>query len=156
MVYNSPLHLILSVVDFQTSALRFSDSGVVEVRWRASSDQLFNVHVNNEGSEGFTDVSVQCGGSEQRACKAYYTMLKANMAYKAEVQKDIVAVSTAVPATTGKASMNPKKINEYFIIYVFICTNFWAEVQVKKGPFRTLIHALVPEIFNIGNIKRFL
>lgn len=78
------------------------------------------------------------------------------MAYKAEVQKDIVAVSTAVPATTGKASMNPKKINEYFIIYVFICTNFWAEVQVKKGPFRTLIHALVPEIFNIGNIKRFL
>ncbi|ROT72475.1 hypothetical protein C7M84_009145 [Penaeus vannamei] len=95
---------LIDVEDFQTSALRFSDSGVVEVRWRASSDQLFNVHVNNEVSEGFTDVSVQCGGSEQRACKAYYTMLKANMAYKAEVQKDIVAVSTAVPATTASVT----------------------------------------------------
>ncbi|XP_063609802.1 uncharacterized protein LOC134783724 isoform X2 [Penaeus indicus] len=107
---------LIDFEDFQTSALRFSDAGDLEVRWRASSDQLFNVHVNNNNDLGFTDVSVQCGGAgeaEQRACKAYYTMLKAGTAYKAEVKKDNVAVSTAVPsASASVTALNIIRISE--------------------------------------------
>ncbi|XP_047473468.1 uncharacterized protein LOC125028151 isoform X2 [Penaeus chinensis] len=110
---------LIDFEDFQTSALRFSDVGDLEVRWRASSDQLFDVHVNNNNPLGFNDVSVQCGGAgeaEQRACKAYYTMLKAGTSYRAEVKKDNVIVSTAVPSASAPVmALNISRISEVSI-----------------------------------------
>ncbi|XP_037776411.1 uncharacterized protein LOC119573314 isoform X4 [Penaeus monodon] len=129
---------LIDFEDFQTSALRFSDAGDLEVRWRASSDQLFNVHVNNNNPLGFTDVSVQCGGAEepdQRACKAYYTMLKAGTTYKAEVKRDNVAVSTTVPPTS--ASVTPLTITRIS--------------QVSKSPSQTqLTVSAAAEVAGIG------
>lgn len=88
--------------DFQTYVQRFSDGSDLEVRWEASNNNGFTVRLDNDVPDGFTDVAVQCGGAEQRACKAYFTNLKADASYKAKVIKENTAVSFTTPATAGE------------------------------------------------------
>ncbi|XP_042866777.1 uncharacterized protein LOC122249732 isoform X1 [Penaeus japonicus] len=93
--------------DFKVRVQRFSDAGDLEVRWRASSDQSFKVHLDNEVPDGFTSVSLQCGGAgqaENRACKAYFTKLKPDTTYKVQLEKDNTVVSATVPATPGHST----------------------------------------------------
>lgn len=88
--------------DFQTYVQRFSDGSDLEVRWEASNNNGFTVQLDNDVPDGFTDVAVQCGGTEQRACKAYFTNLKADASYKAKVIKENTVVSFTTPATAGE------------------------------------------------------
>lgn len=88
--------------DFQTYVQRFSDGSDLEVRWEASNNNGFTVRLDNDVPDGFTDVAVQCGGTEQRACKAYFTNLKADASYKAKVIKENTAVSFTTPPTAGE------------------------------------------------------
>ncbi|XP_042855658.1 uncharacterized protein LOC122242444 isoform X4 [Penaeus japonicus] len=81
--------------DFMTSVQHFNDGTDLEVRWRASSEQIFSISIEEDVSGDFTKTSITCG-REIRTCKAYFTKLSTGTVHWVKVTKDKTAVSISV------------------------------------------------------------
>nr|XP_027235240.1 uncharacterized protein LOC113826534 [Penaeus vannamei] len=79
---------VVEFEDFQTRIQQLT-SDAIEVRWRASQNQEYDVEIGPEIEVKFNKTSVICGGEEpedSKMCLAYFFTLNLNEDYTASVR----------------------------------------------------------------------
>nr|XP_027235229.1 uncharacterized protein LOC113826523 [Penaeus vannamei] len=105
---------VVEFEDFQTRIQQLT-SDAIEVRWRASHNQKYDVEIAPEIEGKFSNTSVICGGEnpeDSKMCLAYFIGLNLNEDYTASVraQGDNKYVSASVRMQTVLEKMKPRVV----------------------------------------------